>query len=584
MRLIDVKTFQLAEFFDPKIIPRYAILSHAWTDQEVNFQEWEQLYPGNNANHTDHINASKVITSKFGYAKIVGACRRAAADGLPYLWCDTNCIDKRSSAELTEAINSMYAWYQDSEVCYAYLNDVESHPQSGAFAQSRWFTRGWTLQELLAPTSVIFFSKDWRVLGSRKDLATMISEITRIHIGALVDRETVQEYSIAQRMSWAADRETTREEDIAYCLLGIFDINMPLLYGEGMKAFARLQQEIIKVSDDQSILAWELQDTSAPRWTSTLAFSPAEFRFCGSIVRDMEMKRGSYAITNLGISMNLPVIKTMVGGIVLVGLNCARELRSKIARGSRHPNYIDFSRHFQVWIYLRHINQTPYLRGHFPCSSVFLGQSYPLFSRPTPTDLFLTVKVPTSIAPRRTQHALELRTDKALSYSGFLVTFASGKMMPHGHTFHEVYPPEELANMPLKERRSLTLSHQLISNGNFTVILSILWDRNEQPQEHLHTVLWDPKMQTTREMATQDEWVCLFQGDSRLHPAKCCDTVSALKSLHKRLQQAHEISGKNYTNEEIYPLVHWDTRPFQDLHSRAEVLVEVIFREPPRFL
>ncbi|XXH00958.1 hypothetical protein Hte_007309 [Hypoxylon texense] len=236
MRLIDVNTLELKELFGTKT-PPYAILSHVWGKEEVTFLDWERR-------------ADSDIKRKEGYAKIVGACLRAHADGLQYLWCDTNCIDKRSSAELTEAINSMFAWYRDSHVCYAYLFDVETKDM---FANTRWFSRGWTLQELLAPSEVVFFDRRWSVLGNRKTLAGLISDTTRIHLGALTDRSTIQSYSIAQRMSWAADRQTSRSEDIAYCLLGIFEINMPLLYGEGKEAFTRLQRQIIEVSADQML-------------------------------------------------------------------------------------------------------------------------------------------------------------------------------------------------------------------------------------------------------------------------------------------------------------------------------------------
>ncbi|KAI1113282.1 HET-domain-containing protein [Nemania sp. NC0429] len=223
MRLINTQTQELTEFFHN--VPPYAILSHTWEKEEVTFQEYV-LATGPEARRHTH------IRRKAGFSKIIGACQRARHDGLKYLWCDTNCIDKSSSAELSEAINSMYAWYRDSVVCYAFLTDVDGSP--GSFEKSRWFTRGWTLQELIAPMKVVFFDARWRVLGDRKDLADAISK----------------------RMSWAADRQTSRQEDVAYSLLGIFEINMPLLYGEGNNAFIRLQKEIIRLSDDQSILCW----------------------------------------------------------------------------------------------------------------------------------------------------------------------------------------------------------------------------------------------------------------------------------------------------------------------------------------
>ncbi|RYP37989.1 hypothetical protein DL767_002717 [Monosporascus sp. MG133] len=274
MRLINVSNGELKEVF-PERAPPYAILSHVWDDdKEVTFQEWARR------------DTDEAVRRKSGYQKIVGACQQAINDKLEWLWCDTNCIDKTSSAELTEAINSMFAWYTNSQVCYAYLEDVDFRStrvtrSSGSTAgvlnknaeenspdsvdtedvhplieKSRWFTRGWTLQELLAPSREVFFAKDWTALGDRNQLSRSISDITGIHIGALRDRSTIWQYSVAQRMSWAADRETTRPEDVAYCLLGIFNIHMPMLYGEGIDAFQRLQRAIIKITDDQSILAW----------------------------------------------------------------------------------------------------------------------------------------------------------------------------------------------------------------------------------------------------------------------------------------------------------------------------------------
>ncbi|KAI0871243.1 heterokaryon incompatibility protein-domain-containing protein [Hypoxylon argillaceum] len=316
MRLINTQTYELIELFHN--IPPYAILSHTWGNEEVTFQEY-LLATGSEAKRHAH------TRQKAGFSKIMGACHRARSDGLKFLWCDTNCIDKSSSAELSEAINSMYAWYHDSVVCYAFLADVDS--SSGAFARSRWFTRGWTLQELLAPKKVIFFNDGWRMLGDRAELAKDICEITHIPIGALSNRNKVLNYSVAQRMSWAADRQTSRQEDIAYSLLGIFGINMPLLYGEGLRAFIRLQEEIMKISDDQSILAWTSRNGDLHRWTTALAPSPSEFRSCGSIIGNRDMQREKYHGSNQGIALKLQLLQTYRLGFILAGLNCALELR-----------------------------------------------------------------------------------------------------------------------------------------------------------------------------------------------------------------------------------------------------------------
>ncbi|KAI3540569.1 HET domain-containing protein [Colletotrichum filicis] len=245
MRLLNVETRRLQEFFGE--VPRYVILSHTWGNDEVTFQDLDR---------SDH-------TKKRGYTKIDGICCLAARNGFKWVWVDTCCIDKTSSAELSEAINSMYKWYKDSSTCYAYLEDVQQGDDPSSFdrqlCDSRWFTRGWTLQELLAPETVEFFDAAWENLGTRSSLAPKIESITKIPTDFLERNEespAIRSAKIAMRMSWAARRQTTRVEDIAYSLLGIFDVNMPLLYGEGGKAFERLQIEIMKQSSDDSILAW----------------------------------------------------------------------------------------------------------------------------------------------------------------------------------------------------------------------------------------------------------------------------------------------------------------------------------------
>ena len=192
--------------------------------------------------------------------KILEACRVAREAGYEHLWVDSCCIDKASSSELSEAINSMYQWYGLSTVCYAYLADVppgkDPSEEGSAFRESRWFKRGWTLQELIAPESVIFLASDWTPIGSKLDLVDLVEEITGIPDEALVHWTSLDAFSVAQRLSWAASRETTRVEDSAYSLLGIFDITMPTLYGEGDRAFRKLQEEILRRVPDQSIFAW----------------------------------------------------------------------------------------------------------------------------------------------------------------------------------------------------------------------------------------------------------------------------------------------------------------------------------------
>jgi Heterokaryon incompatibility protein (HET) len=236
MWLIEIKSMKLVLFQGEP--PPYAILSHTWGQHELSFQDFERGW--SNAESTE---------------KIKHTCEQTLADRLDYVWIDTCCIDKSSSAELSEAINSMYRWYQKAQVCYVYLVDVKKEHFAQQFPGSCWFTRGWTLQELIAPQSVIFYDSKWIPLGSKKDLIEDLVQITGIDKGSL-QGEDLEKASVAQRMSWAAKRKTTRIEDIAYSLLGIFGVNMPMLYGEGEKAFLRLQEEIMKISDDQSLFSW----------------------------------------------------------------------------------------------------------------------------------------------------------------------------------------------------------------------------------------------------------------------------------------------------------------------------------------
>lgn len=240
---------------------------------------------------------------------------------------DTVCIDKSSSAELSEAINSMYRWYQNAQICYAYLADVTvaEKPRGGgsAFERSRWFTRGWTLQELIAPSNLVFYSSDWRRIGTKSELRDIISEITGINVGVLGGTDP-DHFSIAQRMSWASKRKTTRVEDIAYCLLGIFGVNMTLLYGEGERSFVRLQEEIMKASDDHSLFAWAMGNTDPETGQGLLATSPEEFRNSGSIVsgHDWTLSSLPYAMTNRGLRITLSLARTTERNIYTASLNC----------------------------------------------------------------------------------------------------------------------------------------------------------------------------------------------------------------------------------------------------------------------
>ncbi|KAJ4157456.1 hypothetical protein NW754_009099 [Fusarium falciforme] len=300
MRLLNTQTIVVESFDDDKI-PSYAILSHTWEAEEVTFQDMELGR----------------ATSKKGWAKVKDSCSMARKNGFDYVWLDTCCIDKTSSAELSEAINSMYHWYQEATVCYAFLADVSD---LAGLPKSKWFTRGWTLQELIAPSSMIFLSQTWEELGTKATLDQVISERTRIPKAILSGDQDLEAASVAQRMSWAADRRTTRREDLAYCLMGIFSINMPLLYGEGERAFIRLQEEIMRVSDDHSLFAWKYPNGRG----GLLAVSPAAFKDSGNIIpwNPFMPYNSPFTLTNKGVHLDLPFIGLGDRGTGLAVLSC----------------------------------------------------------------------------------------------------------------------------------------------------------------------------------------------------------------------------------------------------------------------
>ncbi|KIN03538.1 hypothetical protein OIDMADRAFT_177691 [Oidiodendron maius Zn] len=207
MRLLELKSSGECSLTRDLIdnIPPYAILSHTWgkDNEEVTFQDFTQ----------------GVGNSKVGYRKIRFCKEQAARDGIRYVWVDTCCIDKANNTELSEAINSMFRWYREAAKCYVYLSDVSTSSLDlfygmweTAFRKSRWFTRGWTLQELVAPASVEFFSREGMRLGNKKSLEQQVHEITGIPIKAL-QGTPLSHFSVPERISWAECRETRREED-----------------------------------------------------------------------------------------------------------------------------------------------------------------------------------------------------------------------------------------------------------------------------------------------------------------------------------------------------------------------------------
>ncbi|KAI1088982.1 HET-domain-containing protein [Rostrohypoxylon terebratum] len=361
MWLINCQSLHLEEFVQD--VPPYAILSHTWGDEEMTFVDM------NNRNWDR-------LSDREGYQKMRATCRVALEHNLKYAWVDTCCIDKSSSAELSEAINSMFAWYKKAAICFVYLYDFtcftdetlanattsfESRealevkgegfygdlPQQSAaeidlrnkvkrgLGDCKWFSRGWTLQELIAPSRINFYDKEWNYFGSKLDLASILSWITGVDTDILKGKP-LDNILVGRRMSWASNRETTRVEDMAYCLLGIFDINMPLLYGEGKKAFIRLQEEIIRSSHDLSIFAWTADVDDLRRFRGLMANSPAEFNGCQRLVKPaFEWNNGGeYGLTSRGLRtdglIRIGRGETGQAGSYFMSLGCVDERQKKL--------------------------------------------------------------------------------------------------------------------------------------------------------------------------------------------------------------------------------------------------------------
>lgn len=286
-------------------IPRYAILSHTWGqpdegEGEVTFEDM--------ANEFWKTNPKK----RYGANKIKMTCKLAEDEfKLSYAWVDTCCIDKSSSAELTEAINSMFKWYQKAAVCIAYLADWANDDTS--FSHCRWFTRGWTLQELIAPSEVLFFDMGWNFRGGKREIREALHTVTKIDEDVLTGKASVYDIPVAVRMSWAAFRQTKREEDIAYCLLGIFDTHMPMLYGEGQKAFLRLQEQIIQDHADMSIFAWKALPENREYYSGIFASSPREFADAFEMPRIPQIDLSSeseFFVSNRGVQFTAPILES----------------------------------------------------------------------------------------------------------------------------------------------------------------------------------------------------------------------------------------------------------------------------------
>ncbi|KAI4186290.1 MAG: hypothetical protein LQ346_005716 [Caloplaca aetnensis] len=344
-RLINTLTYALHENVRS---PEYAILSHRWVGSEVTFQQ------------LDSTEWRTINLESQPMKKIRDACRKARERRPPieWLWVDTCCIDKTNNVELASALNSMFEWYFGATVCYGYLYDVKWDSSSRQISkstdperpgkESAWFERGWTLQELLAPRHMEFYDGDWNFMDTRKNLANLLRERTGIAEQYLTGASKFKAACVATKMSWMAGRTTTAVEDIAYSMLGLLNITMEIRYGEGVKAFMRLQRTLMESSTDESLFAWttppselrcyrglgHVPEFSPPHW-GLLAPSPDCFSKSRDLVvlPDLHVARlaGGYRMTQQGVHFQLPAASNELMNFfgfprtnVTLGLNCWR--------------------------------------------------------------------------------------------------------------------------------------------------------------------------------------------------------------------------------------------------------------------
>ncbi|KAI4157198.1 MAG: hypothetical protein LQ342_008470 [Letrouitia transgressa] len=342
MRLINTSTFDFIECAPEDY--RYAILSHTWIPEadrkrlgdEVKYQDFLDL------DKSQFLLPNFAKTASLGLQKILRSCAIARLNNIGYLWVDTCCIDKSDKVERDETINSMFDWYKGAEICYAFLIDVDwsaaDNTRRAAFRNSRWFTRGWTLQELLAPGQLTFCDRSWKPFGTKETLRKDILQATKI------DEEHLSgnfgNACIATKMSWASKRETSRPEDMAYCLLGILGVTMTIEYSEGRKAFIRLQEILIERIPDESIFAWWKEGIHTH---GILASWPSYFEFSQALVVESKKykPRPPYRLTNQGLEWPFPNtfidaqnmadwnnVASMFRKNIKITLNCWRKIDS----------------------------------------------------------------------------------------------------------------------------------------------------------------------------------------------------------------------------------------------------------------
>lgn len=330
MHLLRTDTYEVVRA--PHPTPPYAILSHRWESEEIVFHTIRNLK--STALHNTSF-PSTPASLRASAVKIRGACAIAQKQGYQYIWIDTCCIDKTNSEELRSALNAMFKWYRNAAVCFTYFNDVTfSAPTEKMFMSDRpdrrgqaseWFDRGWTLQELIAPRQMQFFDKHWKMMGTRSELANLVGRVAGISPEFLNGKRELSDASCAMKMSWMAGRVTQQIEDIAYSLIGLFDVHLEPIYGEGTRAFIRLQEAIMSECGrfDESLFAWERPQDSTLRcyrneprvhnfghnkW-GLLAPSPDCFKKSGDIFvyKDYDLRpAGGFRRSHQGIFFTMP--------------------------------------------------------------------------------------------------------------------------------------------------------------------------------------------------------------------------------------------------------------------------------------
>ncbi|KAG0701553.1 heterokaryon incompatibility protein-domain-containing protein [Suillus ampliporus] len=283
---------------DPEEIVKYATLSHRWGEGESAYGTFEEM------------KEAKLKTP--GFKKLKTFCEKVKEYDVEFAWSDTCCIDKSSSAELDESIRSMFKWYRNSDVCIVHLAQSETVKD---ILDDEWTERGWTLQELLAPNHIKFFNKHWKPMtrhdndkdpdtgSATSDVLKTLTKATGVPQSEIRDFDP-EAFKVDERMKWAAKRKTTRVEDAAYSLMGIFDVSLQIAYGEGGdRAFGRLI-EAIMLAGDPSVLNWKGEAAESPN-SHAIPRSPQ--CFVGDRNLDLTYERLEMTMTSLGLRVPLVI-------------------------------------------------------------------------------------------------------------------------------------------------------------------------------------------------------------------------------------------------------------------------------------